>query len=174
MRALRSPKSDPQREAFYAVERQFHPLQRWVGGLSMKQARRLVESVRSHYDLPPVSLRSVEAPPRSAFSAYINYAQRQDGTVYRAQIVRCRNAENWTVWLILHEMAHLVVFHYLPEAQDHGPEFAGVAAWLYDHYRVIPDDALRCIYSRFKVRAISHAEASPRRFQNLRRRGHGK
>lgn len=148
MRTLRIVKSDPQREAYYEAEDQFHT----DVALPTRQARSIIRDVCALYSLPRVPFHQAESTTRFAGAA------EKTPRGYRI-ILYCKQC--LTIHFVLHELAHIVVMERFPEAKDHGKEFAAVVAWLFDHYRVIPEDALRVVYRRYGVRALSHVEAHP-------------
>lgn len=161
MKPLRSPQCDPQREAYYEAEQQFHPGRRYLPSMPMRMARKVAADVRKLYALPPVRLVTVAAPSRSVIGGYLETDTTYEDEVFRARIVLHRGCADWTLYFLLHELAHLVVGIAWPDAEDHGREFAGVARWLYNKYRIIPQDALSVIYRRYGIKAIPFTSAAP-------------
>lgn len=160
-RPLRVVKSDPQREAFYAAELEINPKRRYKMEITLAQARHVIADIRKLYDLPPCSVRRID-PPGPTFAAEMSLRYRNDGTVISGQILAYRGKYALTLQTVLHEMAHFInAKARLDGAQSHGPEFAGVFAWLYDHFRLIPQDAMRLVYRRYGIKAIPHAAAAP-------------
>ena len=161
MKPLRVVKSDPQREAFYTAEAEFNPKRRYGMEITLAQARHVISDIRKLYDLPPVTVRRVD-PPGPTFAAEMHIRYRNDGTVLSGQVRAYRGKHALTLQTVLHEMAHFINESARSHgAQSHGPEFAGVFAWLFDHFRLIPQDAMRTIYRRYGIRARSHSESSP-------------
>lgn len=75
--------------------------------------------------------------------------------------------------VLLHELAHVATDFYYGTGktiEPHGKEFAGIVTYLYDRFQVIPEDALRVIWRRYKVRAKSAVESSPRVLKPFRKR----
>jgi hypothetical protein len=146
----------------YLVEEQFHPKRRYLGGsMPLSEARSVVSAVAKRYRLPPVKLASRDPPPHSRHGGYVDFKHDVYGTLKGATIVRYKGNADWTLNFLLHELAHVIVYVAWPTVQDHGQEFAGVLAWLFDHYRVIPRDALAVIYARYRIKALGLAESSP-------------
>jgi hypothetical protein len=166
VKKLRTVKSDPQREAFYAAEREFNPRRRYKIEITLGQARAVVADIRRLYGLPPVSVRRV-APPGPTFAAEMLVRYRNDGTVMSGQIRTFRGKYALTLHTVLHEMAHFIKDCYLTDVQSHGPEFAGIFMWLYNHFKVIPADALAVVYRRYKIRFKSLPESSPAALRSL-------
>ena len=159
---LKHFKTDPQREALYKAEKEFIPKFFWRGGMTVAQAHRLIKRVRRQYALCPVTFRTEGYLNDSEDGGWAETSFTPDGIATRAFITVLRDKNPLHCGDILHELAHVVVdCHFDPEPQMHGPEFVGVCIWLYNHYRVIPEDAFRLVLRRYKVKHKSMAESSP-------------
>ena len=119
-----------------------------------------MSDIRKLYDLPPVTVRRVD-PPGPTFSAEMDVRYRNDGSVISGQLRAYRGKHALTLQTVLHEMAHFIKDCYLHDVHSHGPEFAGIFMWLFHHFRLIPQDAMRTIYRRHGIRTRSMAESRP-------------
>lgn len=71
---------------------------------------------------------------------------------------------------LLHELAHLVNDYYFDVNGDwHGPQFCGIASWLYDDYEVLPSYAYEAILRKHGVKFWPAERCSPVRLKTLRR-----
>jgi hypothetical protein len=160
-RTLRVPVTDPQREAFYLAEQEFHPLQRYCASLTLSQARKVIAAVRDLYALPRIGLRTESVPSR--FAGWFNARWGKAGRLIGGTIVFNRDGvQHLTLPFLLHELAHAIVDVYFSDVQDHGPEFVGVMMWLYDYFQVIPQDAFAVILRRHKVRFRRFVDSAPK------------
>lgn len=52
---------------------------------------------------------------------------------------------------LAHEMAHHIVWHWYPRAQDHGPTFMGIYADLLHMLRLVPIEGMRAICAKWRI-----------------------
>ena len=163
LRKLRHYKTDPQRESLYQAERSLSSKPYFRAQLTLAQAQRLVKRVRRQYALVPVSLKSM--PKNSTTIDHGRTDLEYDSeTEALLKVVIHANPNKCAMnpFLLLHELAHVVCDQrYGMKLDDHGKEMVGILIWLYDHYRLIPEDAFRLILRRYKVRHRQMAESSP-------------
>lgn len=171
VRKLRRYKTDPQREALYQAERGISSMPFFRPQMTRAQTVRLIKRVRKQYALVPITLRVMrkELPSVDHGVMDVDY----DGDTHELLKVTIsvnpqRNAMN--PFLVLHELAHVVTDQtfgfFMP---DHGKEFVGAMIWLYDHYKLIPEDAFRTILRRYKVKHRTMAESSPQAIKRERK-----
>lgn len=163
LRKLKHYKTDQQREPLYQAERSFSSLPYFRAELTHAQALRLIKRVRRQYKLVPVTLRIM---PRSTTTIdhgrYDVIYDSDTGKQLSVTLNVNRNKKGLNPFLILHELAHVVCDQYYGmNLDDHGREMVGILIWLYNDYRMIPEDAFRMILRRFKVKHKSMAESSP-------------
>ena len=164
IRKLRHYPMDPQREALYQVERAFTPKSIFGAQLTRAQALRLIKRVRRQYALIPLKLTFMPKDLVTVDHGRTDILYNPDteellGVEFNINR-HTRNSLN--VPVLLHELAHVVCDQYYgQQLEDHGPEFVGIAMWLYNAYQVIPEDAYRCILRRFKIKHLSMVESSP-------------
>jgi len=163
VRKLRRLATDPQREALYQAERSLSSKPFFRAQMTHVQTCRLIKRVRRQYDLIPIGLRtmSYELPTVDHGRTDILY----DGDTHELEKVTISvNPERYArnPFLILHELAHVACDQtFGMDLPDHGKEMVGILIWLYDHYKLIPEDAFRLILRRYKVKHRSMAESSP-------------
>jgi len=163
VRKLRRYKTDPQREPLYQAERSLSSKPFFRAQMTHAQALRLIKRVRKQYALIPITLRTMseELPTVDHGRMDVLY----DGETHELEKVTISvNPERFArnPYLILHELAHVACDqHFGMDIPDHSREMVGILIWLYDHYKLIPEDAFRLILRRYKVKHKSFAESSP-------------
>jgi len=163
VRKLRRLATDPQREALYQAERSVSSMPFFRAQMTHAQACRLIKRVRKQYALVPITLRtmSYELPTVD----HGRYDVEYDGDTHELQKVTISvNPERYArnACLLLHELAHVACDQtFGMDIPDHGKEMVGILIWLYDHYKLIPEDAFRLVLRRYKVKHRSLAESSP-------------
>lgn len=171
VRKLRRLATDPQREALYQAERSVSSMPFFRATLTRAQALRLIKRVRKQYNLVPIPLRimSKELPTVD----HGRYDVEYDGETHELQKVTISvNPDRYGLnpCLLLHELAHVACDQtFGMDIPDHGKEMVGILIWLYDHYKLIPEDAFRLILRRYKVKHRSIAESSPAAIKAERR-----
>jgi hypothetical protein len=171
-RKITQVKGDRQVWPLYWAERAFLPQPKYSPKLTQKRATEITEVVREWFKLPPITILTVNKP-RWNESASAVATVDADNEQTRARIRINVGRRPITLPVLLHELAHVITDHAYglnKKVEPHGREFAGVATYLYDRFRVIPEDALRVIWRRYKVRAFTAVESSPRALRVLRKR----
>jgi hypothetical protein len=145
---------DPQMDLLHNVELEFGLKRKrcvdYNGHISLKKARKLIAGVRKLYGLPPITLVST-GESHARFAAWAQTFRDDDGAVTSARITVTK-ANPVTAKLVLHELAHIVTDHFFGrQIQNHGREFAGVMAHLFDHFQVIPFVSLRPLYCKHGI-----------------------
>jgi len=163
-RKLRHYKNDPQREALYQVERGFSPKSVFGATMTLAQAERLIKKVRRQYRLLPVRLCYMPQDEEHTVDhgRCDSFFDGETDELVEVIFNINRRKKSLNAFTLLHELAHVICDQYYgAHLQDHGPEFVGVAIWLYNYYRVIPEDAFRLVLGRYKVRYRPMPESSP-------------
>jgi hypothetical protein len=163
VRKLRRYPTDPQREPLYQAERSISSKPFFRAQMTRKQTVRLIKRVRKQYALVPITLRVMrkELPTVDHGRYDVDY---DPDTHELLKVTLSVNPERYAMnpCLILHELAHVICDQtFGMNLPDHGKEMVGILVWLYDHYKLIPEDAFRLILRRYKVKHRSMAESSP-------------
>ena len=171
LRKLRRYKTDPQREPLYQAERSFSSKPYFRAQLTRAQALRLIKRVRRQYALVPVILKIMPRNTVTVDHGRTDFLYQPDGEIYKVSINVNMNKFALNPFLILHELAHVVCDQYYGhKLPDHCKELVGILVWLYDHYRLISEDAFRMVLRRYKVRHTSFAESSPAAIKRIKPR----
>jgi len=127
------------------------------------QALRLIKRVRKQYGLIPITLRTMSEELPTVDHG--RYDVLYDGETHELEKVTISvNPERFArnPYLILHELAHVACDQtFGMDIPDHSKEMVGILIWLFDHYKLIPEDAFRLILRRYKVKHKSFSESSP-------------
>jgi len=163
LRKLRHYATDPQREALYQAERSFSSKPYFRAQINRKQALRLIARVRRQYNLVPVTLRMMPRNTTTIDHGRMDVIYEPETGKQLSVVLHVnRNKLGLNPSLILHELAHVACDQYYGmDMDDHGREMVGILIWLYNDYRMIPEDAFRMILRRFKVKHKSMVESSP-------------
>ena len=122
-----SRKRDRQQAKFYKWTWQWMD---WnVKQMGFAECKKLILKVCAAWQVPPP--RVFKADPKLHASYY-------DDTEHCIGLIPTHH----NMAICLHEAAHAVVFHYFPEAEDHGPTFVGVFIELMCQAGVAPKAAL--------------------------------
>jgi len=163
VRKLRRFKTDPQREALYQAERSLSSKPFFRAQMTHAQALRLIKRVRKQYGLIPITLRTMSEELPTVDHG--RYDVLYDGETHELEKVTISvNPERFArnPYLILHELAHVACDQtFGMDIPDHSKEMVGILIWLFDHYKLIPEDAFRLILRRYKVKHKSFSESSP-------------
>jgi hypothetical protein len=148
-----SPKSDPQREAVYKMERHgLAGLNR--ARLSRVDLRRLMELVCAKYRVDPPVLRWKAMAGWSGVYEWKTSAVITLSTTYVGGL---------SAMTLLHEVAHYLV--HSVDTQDnlpaHGPEFVGVYGDLLESGGFIPFGSWALICAQYKVQRMNTGRLSP-------------
>lgn len=151
--------SDPQRNRLYAAEVTFGPAHRTA--IDRVTIREIMDEVCQLYRLPRPGLKYIKKP-KSWMGAYM---QTEHGGANAVLVVNSAHA--FDIPMLLHEMAHLIDTSCFSDdhVDFHGPRFCGIAAWLYDHFKVLPSYAYYEILKRHKVRFWTASRCSPKRIK---------
>lgn len=170
LRKLRRYKTDPQREPLYQAERSFSSKPYFRAQLTRAQALRLIKRVRRQYALVPVTLKIMPRSTTTIDHGRTDFLYHDNGEIYKVSINVNMNKFALNPFLLLHELAHVVCDQYYGhKLDDHCKELVGILVWLYDYYRLIPEDAFRMVLRRYKVRHISFAESSPAAIRGMKK-----
>lgn len=163
VRKLRRYKTDPQRESLYQAERSISSKPYFRAQMTRAQTVRLIKRVRKQYALVPITLRVMSSELPTVDHGRMDVIYDVD-THELHKVTISVNPERCAMnpYLVLHELAHVACDQtYGFNLPDHGKEMVGILVWLYDHYKLIPEDAFRLILRRYKVKHRSIAESSP-------------
>lgn len=170
VRKLRRYKTDPQREALYQAERSISSKPFFRPQMTRAQTVRLIKRVRKQYNLVPVVLKIMPRNVVTVDHGRTDFLYHDNGEIFHVSINVNMNKFALNPSLILHELAHVVCDQYYGhKLPDHCKELVGILIWLYDHYRLIPEDAFRLILRRYKVKHKSMAESSPAAIKGMRK-----
>ena len=171
LRKLRRYKTDPQRESLYQAERSISSMPFFRPQMTRAQTVRLIKRVRKQYDLVPITLRVMRKELPTVDHGVMDVDYNGDThALLKVTISVNPQRRAMNPFLVLHELAHVICDQtYGFSLPDHGKELVGVLIWLYDHYRLIPEDAFRLILRRYKVRHRSMAESSPAALKGARK-----
>jgi len=130
---------DPQGHRVYKMEREI------VGGsinthMSIEALRNITNHACRKLKVAAPKVRVVRSSKR--LFGWCNC----DGRIY---LNKKRHGDNLGV--LLHELAHWVVWVKCPEAEAHGPEFMGCYTDLMAAYKVLPKDCAKLLASRYGV-----------------------
>ena len=131
-------KNDPQRYRVYAMER-------CLIGSSINQHMRLLhlQVIAAHacrkWHVPRVHVTTTDKDV-DIF-----------GWCTGSSIILNTSFHGDNIGVLLHELAHWVVYHFFPDVTDHGPVFMDVYADLLDQYKVFPRDCLLLLAARYDV-----------------------
>lgn len=139
-RRLRSPKSDPQRTQVYRMEREIEG--NAVGHSSSQSGLdKLSRSVCRYYKVPAVEIWLYNEPKSKLFG------WATDEEIHLNEGFHGANAP-----VLIHELAHYVIFKRFDVYEDHGPEWVAVYMHLMHKYRLLPQDAFRVMAARWGIR----------------------
>lgn len=127
---------DPQRERVYAMEKAEltgHSYQ----SAPLKVLRRHARLLALAYDVPVPKVR-VRAEPGQSGS-------------YDGETIVLDPDEGKNLCTLAHEMAHHIVWHWYPRAQDHGPTFMGIYADLLHMLRLVPIEGMRALCAKWRI-----------------------
>ncbi len=137
----KSPKSDPQRERLYRMERTC--FQGWdTGRMTVPQIRRWVKRVARKYGVEVPVILTKELPGHA-------------GEYWEGRITLCSQKESGKTLLTLaHEMAHHVHEQLGDSSKDeaHGPEFLTCYVHILHTLKLIPALAMQVICSAHKLK----------------------
>lgn len=138
---LRSPKRDPQAEVVYLLEGE--EFRRLFYGSRMKRAdaRKLADQMARWCGVPPVTLKWA-------------HWTKKGNTATQTKDVLTVNLDKaqWVPALLAHEVAHWVCDNKYEKVQDHGPEWLAVYIQILDHYRIVPQCAMKLMCKKYGLR----------------------